>query len=279
MGADEYRRTSLENWKTMAAGWERRRADIDSSAAPVREWLVRELDPQPGQTILELAAGPGDTGFAAATMLGDEGLLITTDFSPEMVEVSQRRADELGLHNVEFRVMDAERLDLDDESVDGVICRFAFMLMVDPLAALKESRRVLRPGGRLVFAVWRGPESNPWVSIAGRIFAARGLVPPPDPDAPSMFAMADDDRVHTLLEAAGFGHVRIEDVPTAILADDVEDYVASARDTGGVFARAFGQASEEEQEAVKRDLGEAFAPFAVAEGYALPGLALVAVAS
>jgi SAM-dependent methyltransferase len=278
MDRDEYRRTSLENWRTMAAGWERRRASIESGSAPVAEWLIRELAPQPGDTILELAAGPGDTGFAAAPLIGEEGRLISTDFSPEMVEVARRRGVELGLTNVDHRQMDAERLELEDDSIDGVICRFAYMLMADPAAALAETRRVLRPGGRLVLAVWRGPEENPWVSIAGRVLAGRGLAPPPDPGAPGMFTMAADERVHSLLDAAGFSEIRTEDVPVPFVAGDVDDYVATARDTGGMFARAWGAASEEERAAVKDELTLAFAPFAADGRYELPGLALVAVA-
>jgi SAM-dependent methyltransferase len=276
---DEYRRTSLESWGRMAPGWERQRTGIDEMARPVREWLIRELAPQPGETILELAAGPGDTGFAAAALIGDEGRLISTDFSPEMLEVARRRGAELGRGNVEFRVQDAERLELDDDSVDGVICRWGFMLMTDPAAALAETRRVLRPGRRLVFAVWRGPEKNPWVSLAGRVLVARGHVPPPDPEAPSMFALARDERVRSLLDAAGFTDVRIEDVPVGFVASDIDDYVAVTRDTGGAFATAFGEASEEEQAAITREIAEAFAPYAVDGGYELPGLALVAVAS
>jgi SAM-dependent methyltransferase len=275
---DEYRNTSLESWKRMAAGWERQRSRIESGSAPVTEWLVRELAPQPGETILELAAGPGDTGFAAAVLLGDEGRLISTDFSPEMVEVARRRAAELGLTNVEHRVADAEHLELGDDSVDGVICRFAYMLMADPAAALAETRRVLRPDGRLVLAVWRGPERNPWVSIAGRVLVTRGLAPPPDPEVPGMFTMASDERVHSLLDAAGFSEVRTEDVPAPFVADDVDGYVTAARDTGGMFARAWGAASEEERAAVKDELAKAFAPFAADGGYVLPGLALVAFA-
>jgi SAM-dependent methyltransferase len=279
MDRDEYRRASLANWDTMAAGWERRRADIDAIMAPVQEWLVRELAPQPGETILELAAGPGDTGFAAATLLGDSGRLITTDFSPEMLEVARRRADDLGLRNVEFRTMDAERLELADDSVEGVICRFGFMLMPDPAAALAESHRVLRTGGRLALAVWRGPELNPWVSVAGRIFVGRGLMPPNEPGAPGMFTMATDERVESLLEGAGFTSVRIDEVPVRFAYADIGEYVTSARDTGGAFAGAFGQASEEDREAITQELAEAFAPFAVDGGYVLPGLALVALAS
>lgn len=263
----------------MASGWERRRAVIDEINAPVREWLLRELAPQPGDTILELAAGPGDTGLAAAVLLGDEGRLISTDFSPGMVEVARRRNTELGLRNVEHHRMDAEHLELGDDSVDGVVCRFGYMLMADPAAALAETRRVLRPGGRLVLAVWRGAEQNPWVSIPGRVLVARGHVPPPDPEAPGMFAMASDDRVHSLLDGAGFTSVRIEDVAVRFVYSDIDDYVASAKDTGGVFATAFREASEEERETMRREFAASFAPFKGGAGYELPGLALVAVAS
>jgi SAM-dependent methyltransferase len=279
MDREEYRRTSLENWRTMAAGWERRRASIESGSALVAEWLIRELAPQPGDTILELAAGPGDTGFAAAPLIGEEGRLISTDFSPEMVEVGRRRGVELGLTNVDHRQLDAERLELEDDSVDGVICRFAYMLMADPAAALAETRRVLRSGGRLVLAVWRGPEKNPWVAIAGRVLVARGLAPPPEPDAPGMFTMAADGRVQSLLREAGFTEIRTDDVPIVFVAVDIDDYLSSARETGGMFARAWEAASEEERIGIKEELADAFVPFERDGGYQLPGLALVAVAS
>ena len=278
MDRDEYRRTSLANWQTMAEGWERRRADMDTVTEPIRDWLVRELAPKPGETILELAAGPGDTGFAAAALLGNEGQLISTDFSSEMTEVARRRGRELGLLNVEYRTMDAERLELEDDSVDGVICRFGFMLMSDTEAALAETRRVLRPGGRLVLATWRGPERNPWVAIGGRILTARGFMPPNEPGAPGMFTMSDDGRVESLLAAAGFTDVLIDDVPVRMPYGDVDEYVTATRDTGGAFARAFDEASEEEQRAITQELAEAFTPFEVDGGLALPGLALVALA-
>jgi ubiquinone/menaquinone biosynthesis C-methylase UbiE len=275
---DERQRAALANWETTASGWERRRADIESVSAPVTEWLVQALDAQPGDVVLELAAGPGDTGFAAAPNLGDEGRLISTDFSPEMVEVGRRRAAELGLTNVEHRVMDAQDMDLDDDSVDRVLCRWGYMLMVDPAAALAETRRVLRPGGLLALAVWREPQRNPWVAIAGRLLTERGLVPPPDPDAPSMFAMASDERMRELLEGAGFAVERLEDVPVTFRYGSIDEYVASARDTGGMFARAWDDASEDARRELTDAIGEAFAPFAIDGGYALPGVSFCAAA-
>jgi len=278
MDREEFRRGSLESWQAMAAGWERRRADVDAITAPVRDWLVRELAPEPGETILELAAGPGDMGFAVASQLGDDGLLITSDFSPAMLEVARRRAAELGLRNVDLRLLDALELDLEDDSVDGVICRFGFMLMADPASALSETHRVLRSDGRLVLAVWRGPEQNPWVSIAGRILVERGLMPPPEPGAPGMFTLGSEEHLGSLLDEAGFTDTRFDDVPVRFVYEDVEDFVATSREMGGAFGAAFGSAAPADQAAIVEELRASFVPFTTANGLELPGVALVALA-
>ena len=107
-----------------------------------------------------------------------------------MVEVARRRGAELGLENVDYRVIDAEQIELQADSVDGVLCQSGYMLMADPAAALSETRRVLRPGGRLALSVWGAPEQNPWASIGGRLLVERGHLPPPEPGAPGVFSMA-----------------------------------------------------------------------------------------
>lgn len=279
MDRDEYRRTSLENWQTMAPGWERRRAALEDVTRPVTDAMVRALVPRPGDTLLELAAGPGDTGFAAAAALGEDGRLISTDFSSEMVEVARRRARELDVRNVDHLVVDAEQIPLDDDSVDGVVCRFGLMLMADPERALVEIRRVVRPGGRLVLAVWGAAERNPWISVAGRILARLGLAPPPEPGAPGMFVLAEHARLSGLLENAGFDVERIEDVPVLFEFADVAEYVAGSRETGGMFSRIWRDASAAERDAITAGFDEGFAPFSVDGSYELPGLAVVAAAS
>ncbi len=197
---DERRRELYEIAEAIAPTWARRRADIEEISTPVREWMLRELQPRPGDTVLELAAGPGDTGFEAAATVGERGRLISTDFSPSMVEAARRRGAGLGVENVEYRVMDAERIDLDADSVDGVLCRFGYMLMADPAAALSETRRVLRPGGRLSLAVWGAPERNPFFATIAISLVQRGHIPPPEPPpAPGIFSMASAERTAALL--------------------------------------------------------------------------------
>ena len=85
---EEYRARARERWGGAAAGWERRRAAMQASAAVVSTWMVEHVEPQPGQTILELAAGPGDTGLMAAELVGASGRLISSDASEEMIDVA-----------------------------------------------------------------------------------------------------------------------------------------------------------------------------------------------
>jgi SAM-dependent methyltransferase len=279
MEREDYRRISYEAWEAMAPGWERWRAQLEEALTPVREWLIRELAPQPGDTVLELSAGPGDTGFAAAAIVGEGGRLISTDFSPDMVEVARRRGAQLGLRNVDYRVIDAEHIELDADSVDGVLCQSGYMLMADPAAALSETRRVLRSGGCLVLSVWGAPERNPWASIGGRFLVERGHMPPPEAGAPGIFAMASEQRTRALLEGAGFTDVRTEEIPVRWAFRDIDEYERWITEVAGAFALVVRGLPEEERKALRSQLTEAFAPFVSDGRYDLPGVALCAVAS
>jgi ubiquinone/menaquinone biosynthesis C-methylase UbiE len=275
---DRQRLEIYEMAEAIAPGLERWRARIEEITAPVREWMISELAPRPGDRVLELAAGAGDTGFEAAAIVGEHGRLVSTDFSPAMVQIARRRGAELGLANVQYRVMDAERVELDADSVDGVLCRFGYMLMADPAAAFAETRRVLRPGGRLALAVWGAPERNPWVTIGLGLLVERGHMPPPEPGAPSPFAIASEDRVRALLEGAGFTAVRTDEVSVRFAFRDLDDYMTYATDMGGPAALVLPGLPEDERAVLKTQLGAAFAPFSAAVGYEIPGIALCAVA-
>jgi ubiquinone/menaquinone biosynthesis C-methylase UbiE len=276
---EDYRRTSHEIWEEMAPGWERWRAQLAEALTPVRGWLIRELAPKAEQTVLELGAGVGDTGFEAAAIVGEEGRLISTDFSPDMVEVARRRGTDAGLSNVEYRVIDAERIELDADSVDGVLCQSTYMLVADPASALAETRRVLRPGGRVALSVWGAPERNPWAAIGGRILVERGHMAPPEPEAPGVFSMASEERTRRLLQDAGFTAVRTEEVPVRFVFRDLDDYENWVMDVGGPLAMVVRGLPDGDRGALKAQLAEEFAPFLADEGYELPGVALCAVAS
>jgi len=272
--ADDYRQASLGIWEQMAAGWEDDRRGVWDASRVVGEWLVDALDPKPGETVLELAAGVGDTGFAAAERLGPSGRLISTDFSAPMVEAAGRRADELGVSNAECRTMDAERMDLEDGSVDGVLCRWGYMLMADPVAALRETRRVLKPGGRVAFSVWADPEANPWGSVPARSLIEHTGAKPPDPHAPGIFAMASEERTRGLLEAAELRPIRVEHVEMAWNFDSPDDHWRYVMNLAGGLAMVIRSLPEREQAAVRRLTEERLDGVAGPPGYRLAGLCL-----
>jgi ubiquinone/menaquinone biosynthesis C-methylase UbiE len=258
-----------QNWDRQATSWYAQRELLLAASRPVHEWLVDHLEPVDGQRILEIAAGPGDTGFLAATRLGP-GRLVSTDLAPAMVEAARKRGAELGIRNADYRVLDAQAMDLADASFDGVLCRWGLMLMPDPAAALRECRRVLVPGGRLVFAVFTGPDENPFASIPARILVEAGHLAPPSPGwQPGILALADRVRLQGLLDGAGFASPHIEGVDMTWTFADADDYW-----TFLVNLTAFGPLLRSLPDAARAAVREAIhgrlVPFTRADGVALP---------
>nr|MBA2383735.1 class I SAM-dependent methyltransferase [Actinomycetota bacterium] len=130
--------------------------------APVTEALLRALEPRRDDTLLELAGGTGELAELLAPRVKH---VVSTDLSPAMVDAARRR----GIAGVEHRVMDMQAIDLPDDSVDGVVCRFGYMLVPDPALALRETHRVLHSGGRLAFATWAEAKRNPWATAYGPV--------------------------------------------------------------------------------------------------------------
>lgn len=206
-----FRKEQRDRWNKQATGWENMGDMLRAASMPVSAWMVDAISPQPGHALLELAAGPGDTGFLAVELAQPGGTLISSDFAPEMLTVAQRRAEALGVSNVRFKQIDAEaEIDLPAASIDGVLCRWGYMLMADPGAALRETRRVLRPGGRLALAAWTPPEENRWAQAPGKLLIEHGLAEPQEGLAPGQFAWGPEGLIAEHLETAGFTEIQVE---------------------------------------------------------------------
>jgi SAM-dependent methyltransferase len=278
MDLQEYRETSLQTWDEMAPGWEDRREWQLGFTGAINRWIVDQVDPQPGQAILDVAAGTGDLGFTAAERVGDEGGVICTDFSPEMVEAARRNGAARGIENVEYRVMDAEAMDLADDSVDGVVSRWSYMLMAEPGKALAETNRVLRDDGTLAFAVWQGPERNAWAAIPGMTLVQRGHTPPPEPGAPGIFALGDPDRIRELVTGAGFSDPEIEELTFTwrYAADDLWETLTKL---AGPLARVIKSLPDDERDATRAAIEDGLAGFRDGDELAVPAACWGVVAS
>jgi ubiquinone/menaquinone biosynthesis C-methylase UbiE len=279
MDVTEFRQASHAVWEAMAPGWDTRHAYFEDRARPVAERVLERLEPQPGETILELAAGTGVVGFAAARLVEPGGTVVVSDFSEAMVGAAARHAADLGLANVECSVLDAERVDLPDDTVDGVLCRWGYMLMPEPEAAFAETRRVLRPGGRLACAVFAAAELNPWVALPSRVLREHGHLPASDAGAPGILALADRDRLSRLFVGAGFSEPHIDDVAFTWRFADLDAYWEFLTGAAGAIAMVVGRLASDERKRVREQVIREAAQFTGDEGVEIPAVSLVASAS
>lgn len=275
--ADEFRADSRARWEGAAAGWGQARAAFQADAAPVSHRMVDLIRPQPGHTVLELAAGPGDTGFLAAELIRPGGTLVCTDTAEAMLEVAKARASELGLDNVEFLPMDAEWIDRSAATLDGVLMRWGLMLLADPESCLREIRRTLKPGGRVALATWAAAEDNPW--SMGRLVVRLGVVPAAPEDTPGPFALPDPEGLAELLWSTGFEDVEVEPLDFAFHAPSSDAWwqqqLHCSPTLGAALAGLTPAAHYELRDAVDAEL----APFIAADGsLTIPARALVAAA-
>jgi SAM-dependent methyltransferase len=186
--------------------------EVDPRFATVVESVVRRGDLKSGQRVLDLGTGTGSVAVAAASRVGPAGKVTAVDISPDMLALTRRRLVESGHANVDLREGRAEQIPVDGGAVDVLLASLSLMYVIDRAAAAREMRRVLRPGGRFVAAVWAAAERCDIVlfqQTAGK-FAPPPPVPSVGPGAlanPSPFLahLADvgiDARVET--EELGF---------------------------------------------------------------------------
>jgi SAM-dependent methyltransferase len=280
MDAEAYRADSRERWEAAAPGWDRYREALLRDTMEVSRWMLDAAGLQPGHTVLELAAGTGDTGLMAAELVAPGGKAIITDGAEAMVAAARARAKEVGATNVELRTMEAEWIDLPAASVDAVLSRFGYMLLADPEAALRETRRVLRPGGRVALSAWDAAEHNPWLTRIGAVLIERGLVEREPPGTPGPLAFGAPGRIEELLDAAGFDDVEVQPLDLELRAGSVDEWWDHAVATSGRFSRVVAGLSPAEHYEVRDAVDAAYAEFARPDGsVAIPGRALVAAAS
>lgn len=268
---DEYRAGSLQAWTAVAPDWAQLIERIDRQLRSGADWILEALSLRQGERVLELACGPGTLSMMAADAVGREGEVICSDFSQAMVSVARERMTAQGLaaegrSGIEFRVMDAEAMDLADASIDAVACRMGYMLMADPEAALRETARVLAPGGRVALAVWAQAEANPWAALPMKAIAGKLDLPAPPPDAPGLWSLADERRLRAALQDAGLGSIEIEALEDTVEFDSAEEWIEVTRRLAGPLRALFANLDDEVRAAIEQDMRDAAKQYESADG-------------
>ncbi len=248
------------------------------------EAALRLAPPQPGQRALDVGCGFGDTTQDIARMVGADGEAVGVDAAPRFVAAARREAQEAGVGNARFAVVDVEITPFE-ERFDYVFSRFGTMFFANPVAALRNMREALVPDGRLVMVVWRRRIDNDWLYRAQTI--VEGIVPRPDEHdeptcGPGPFSMADADTTSEILQRAGFADVSLCRCDAPILiGDDVEEAVALTMSLGpaGELLRLAGDSAAHLHDEVHAALREGLAEFDGPDGLLAPASTWIVTAT
>ena len=259
MAGNDYTESSREQWGGVAEAWARAAEEEETGAsARATAWMLEGSGLQPGELeyaaggpVLELACGAGRVGLLAAQQVGPSGSVLCSDFSQEMIDAVEMRIERTGIGNVRTAVLDAQDLALESDSFDVVLCRFGYMLMADPVRALVESYRVLKPEGRLVLAVWGPADDNPWLTAILTAVMDRLGAPRPEPGTPGPFALGDAQRLEDLLEEACLDNIEVVKLDAEQRYDSPQGWWQHTRDVGGPLAALLDALPAEDVEAAR----------------------------
>ena len=238
--------------------------------APAQRALLEISDLKPGMKVIETASGTGLMTFPAAEAVGMKGSILATDLSGEMVKAGNQTADKLGLSNTTFQQMNAEALDYEDDIFDRAMCALGLMYMPDPLSALKEMKRVLRPGGLASVAVWGERRNCGWADIFSVVDAhVHSEV------CPLFFGLGSAGALTSDFKAAGFNNIQERRIES-ILSFDSTEQLLSAMIDGGAVALAAKRFDQVTRKSVEKEFLESVTTFRNGDRYEIPGEFVIA---
>jgi ubiquinone/menaquinone biosynthesis C-methylase UbiE len=254
--AESYKKNEREMWDQFS----RRYTEVVlPEFRPFGRRLIELSGIRSGMWVLDVATGPGEPALTVARRVGPRGLVAGVDFSPTMLRRARARARALGVRNVQFHEMDAERLTFADLTFDRVVCRFGLMLMPDAERALAEMHRVLVPGGRVAVATWSAQSKVNTLGIVRRALERCDAFQPP-PGAPDFFRFGKAGAMERALRAAGFRRVRSECLTAEWVFYSPEEFWDSMK-RGPSLRRALATVSPAVRRAVKADVFRALAKY------------------
>jgi ubiquinone/menaquinone biosynthesis C-methylase UbiE len=274
-----YKQTTREQWQEAAEAWHRWGTRLEAWLGGATDVMLDLARIGPGDRVLDVAAGAGGQSIAAARRVGPEGRVLATDISPNILDYAEQEARAAGLANVATRVMDGERIEVDEGTYDAAISRVGLIYFPDQQRALRGIRRALRPGGTVAAIVYSTPERNQFFSIPVSVIRRRAKLPPPAPGQPGPFSLGAEGVLAAAYEQAGFREVETRLVPAPLRLPSAADCVRFERESFGALHQMLAGldrgAREQAWEEIERDLSQFEGP----DGFEGPCELLVAAAS
>ena len=235
---------------------------IDTMLATFGDKALDTLNPQFGERILEIGCGTGTTTLALGERVGASGEILAADLSRPMLNKAIERANLCAEHAITFVEADAQVHNFPTATFDAVYSRFGVMFFDNPVAAFRNIRKAVRPGGRMAYVCWADRKANPWIRIpAGAAKAFLDLPAPPPDDAPGQFSMENEGRVQQILHDAGWSDIGLErftvDGSIGVNAADAASFIAKM----GPMSEPFALADSDTQNKTLQVIEEALTPY------------------
>jgi enediyne biosynthesis protein CalE5 len=264
------------HWDNVAEGWTALSDWTERNFAPLTDWLAEALVLAPGVRVLDVACGVGFPALPLAQRVMTGGGVIAVDLSHNMLTAAARLAAARELTNVEFRHMDAERLTFDEGTFDGVTNTYGLMFCTDPVRAVQEARRVLKPGGCLAIVVWDEPARNPFFEVITSVARPVLRLTVPQTDAPGPFRFAQPGALADVITRSGLSRLRIEPLEMIFDCGSAEEYVNVFRNAA--WKARIDALSDAERTRLTEQVAEAAQAYVQEGRLRLPTTSLCAVA-
>ena len=247
---EQIRDQQKQSWNKFSAGWKKWDELVMDFLKPMGDEIIRLLNPQKNDVILDVASGTGEPGLTIAAKLSG-GKVIITDLADHMLEIARENAESRGIYNIETVTCDVCDLPFPDNTFDAISCRFGFMFFPDMLLAANEMVRVLKPGGKIATSVWNVPEKNFWVTAIMGTINKNMELPPPPPGSPGMFRCAKDGLISDIFSQAGLKNISQTEIFGKLNCKTSDAYWGMQTEVGAPIVAALSKASDEMKEKIK----------------------------
>jgi SAM-dependent methyltransferase len=277
--SETFKAAARNQWEKAAPGW-------NEYTPQIRAWLRSATDAmldmagiRSGSRVLDVAAGAGDQTLDIAERVGTQGMVLATDLSPTILEYAKVNALRTGYRNVETRVADGERLQLEEASFDAAISRLGLMFFPDPTQGLREIHRALKPGGGICTMVFSRPETNPCIATLMSTALRHAGLPPRDPYQPGgLLSLGKPGLIDEMFRSAGFQDVATTKIDAPFRLPSAADYLDFIRTSASPVQQILGTLDAATAEAAWSDMEKRLQVFATTTAWEGPNELLLTAA-